>query len=380
MASPSSFTISTLRQSGAGLAPGSPELELRGRALPYREPGLVLEGSMRAEFTWYPGNAVATVQMLGAEEKSTVISGMWKDKFLKSATDEGRVVQPDAIALADGQQVVDVFDLVARVEAMRLAGQLLEVKWDGLTRHGLLLRFRQTWLRREDVQWELEFGWVSRGEVQTAPTLPLVPSANDFSDTVRGLTSRLQDALTSPPFQVVEDFTAAVESAVAEIDDAVLEVENAVTGTVQQVSAPVDAAERTLAAAESIKRSASSIVTTVETYPPVEIIKTGSISALTLGDALAADVYSRGLKLLGRQLELAAAEQGEALRASTRQEVLLASFVAPGPMDLREVSTRFYGQPDGWRTLLEYNRMETSTLTAGALVLVPRVDFAGRGA
>ena len=380
MGNPSSFTITTLRQSGAGLAPGSPSLEFRGRALPYRENKLVLEGAMRAEFTWYPGNAVATVQMLGAEEKPTVISGMWKDRFLKSATDEGQAVSPTAIALADGQQVVDVFDLVARVEEMRLAGQLLEVKWDGLTRHGLLLRFRQAWLRREDVEWEMEFGWVSRGEVQTAPTLPLVPSANDFADTVRGLTSQLQEAFSSPPFQVVEEFTAEVAAAVSEIDDAVLESENAVRGTMEQVSAPVDAAERTLAAAESIKRAASSIVTTVETFPPVEVVKTGSISTLSLGDALVADVYVRRLKQLARQLELTAAEQGQVLRASARQEVLLASFVAPGPMDLREVSTHFYGQPDGWRTLLEYNRLETSTLSAGMLVLVPRVDFAGRGA
>lgn len=362
------------------MTPGSPTLELRGRALPYRESGLVLEGTMRAEFTWYPGNAVATVQMLGAEEKPTVLSGMWKDRFLKSTTDEGQVVQPQAIALADGQQVVDVFDLVARVEELRLAGQLLEVKWDGLTRHGVLMRFRQSWLRREDVEWEMEFGWTSRGEVQVAPTLPLLPSASDFVDTVRELATRLEEALTAPSFQVVEEFTAAAAAAVAEIDDAVLEVENAVKGTVEQVMAPVDASERTLAAAATIKRAASSLVTTVESFPPVAIIKTATVSALTLGNALVAEVYARGLKTLARQLELVAAEQADTLRVSTRQEVLLASFIAPGPMDLREVATRFYGQPDGWRSLLEYNHLASSTLAAGTLVLVPRIDFAGRGA
>ena len=59
MGSPSSLVIATL--------PGAPvqmSLTLQGRALPYQ--GLELEGTMRAELTWYPGNGVASVQMLGA--------------------------------------------------------------------------------------------------------------------------------------------------------------------------------------------------------------------------------------------------------------------------------------------------------------------------
>jgi len=355
---------------------GKPSIALFGRAMPYQ--GLELEGSMRMETTWYPGNAVATVQMLGAQEKPTTFKGMWKDKFLASVTDEGTQVEPTAIVRVNGSPVASVMDLVNAFELMRLAGKLIRFQWGDIIRVGVLARFKQNWIRFEDCEWELEFQWTSRGEVQSPVTLPVAPDSSSFASDMAKLVTSLQDAIdtASQPFQVVEKFSSQVDSAFNVIDDASLEMANSVSNTTQLISTPADSAARGLAAAESIKDSAGSIVTAVEQFPPLELIKTTSPESLDLADALLADTYGRRVKAAARALQAFAAQQGDTLRAALDQDTLLAAFVARAPMDLRDVSQRYYNTPDEWRTLLAYNEMDSSELGVGDLVLVPKIGAA----
>ncbi len=368
MGTPSSFTIVTLDDNGK---PIQPTLELAGRALPYQ--GLELEGSMRAEFTWYPGNAVATVQMLGATEKATTIKGTWKDRFIKSATDEGAAVQPTGVAKFNNSPVFDVLDLANKVERMRLSGRLLEVKWDSIVRHGILMRFRQSWVRIEDLEWEMEFQWISRGEPQSPPSLPSSVTTDTFAQNMRNLVDAFKTATQPPPeLQVVADFTAEIQAASEVIDDAVLEMQNAAINATSLVLAPAAAAEAALAAAKSIQDAADQVIETVETFPPLQLIS--SSEPLSLGDELSADSYSRGIKRAAMAFRYLCAEEGETLRASVQQDILLASFIARSPTDLRDVSTRYYGDSDQWRFLMQYNNLPSSLLEVGTLVLVPKLS------
>lgn len=367
MGSPSSFTIKQLTGD-------QHSLELKGRALPYQP--LTLEGAMRAEFTWYPGNGVASVQMLGGEEKGTTISGTWKDRFIKSVTDEGRAVVPSGVALWDGSQVGDVYDLALLVDSLRKAGQLVEVKWDRFVRRGILLRFKQTWLRIEDLEWEMEFQWVSQGDEQTPPTIPDTPDANDFSKKLTAKLDQLRTALTLPPeFQVVDDFMSQVNSLADIIDDAAVEAENAVRNGIAKVSSPIEVAERVLTSAESVKTAASGIVTAVEQFPPKDLINTSAPDDLNVGDALLATTWSRNIKTQARDIALFASLEGDSLRAIVRRDQLLAVFTARENMDLRDVSRTYYGTTFQWRTLLSFNKFSTSKLSAGQVVLVPKLDF-----
>jgi hypothetical protein len=386
MSDPSTFTITTLRAQQGNLVPDSPVLQLRGRALPHQP--FTLEGTMRADLTWYPGNAVASIQMLGAEEKPTSVAGAWKDKFIRSTTDEGTEVSPAGVALYDGQQVRDVFELCLAVEEIRLGGQLVRVEWDSFVREGILHRFKQTWKRREDVEWEMEFMWISRGEPQSPVTLPASASTDAFSKELRADTDNLQEAAILPDFAVLEEFAAAIDSAVSDIEDAVLEVENGVKNVLAQVTSPLDAAERALAATETVATAASSIVTACEQFPALVLYKTqnvfggaGSTSNLDADDlafqeALVATNYQRGLKTAARTLQLTAVRQADTLRSQARSTALLASFLARAPTDLRDISQTYYGTPDEWRRLRAYNNFNSSKVEAGTLVLVPKLTFA----
>lgn len=351
------------------------ELQLKGRALPYQP--FTLEGSMRAEFTWYPGNAVATVQMLGAEEKPSTIEGMWKDRFIKNLTDENKQVIPTGVANFNGQAVADVFALVAAVEKIRLAGQLVRVEWDSITREGILRGFQQSWVRREDVKWQMTFEWASRGEAQVSVTLPSSPSPDAFSKQLSSLSDTLFTATKLPAeFSVVEDFTAAVEGPLADIVAAVAQVQAAVKNSVSQVLSPVDAAQRTLAAVQTVKTAASTIVDVVDSFPPVQLIKTFDLSELGLSDALVASNYGRSVREAARNLLLTAADQSDTLGTVSREEELVASFVSRSPIDLRHISQKYYGTPNEWRRLLTYNGFNSSIIPLGTLVMVPKITFA----
>ena len=53
---------------------------LQGRSLPYQ--GVAWGGTMELDVSWFPGNPVASVQVIGPREKGTTIVGKWKDIFL----------------------------------------------------------------------------------------------------------------------------------------------------------------------------------------------------------------------------------------------------------------------------------------------------------
>jgi hypothetical protein len=352
--------------------PSGSTLHLSGRAMPYR--GLEFERNTAAEFTWYPGNPVATTQLLGSKMKPTTLNGMWKDRFIKSVTDDNVAVMPEGIALFNGQQIASVLDLVEAVDQMQLEGLPVRFEWGAIVRVGTFMRFKQKWERFEDLEWEMEFQWTGTGAPQSPVTVPLMPSALSFAAQMQNLSDILHAAIHPPAFQVADDFLRTVNTAVALVDDAGKDMTAAVSNATRLISAPADASARALAAAESIKDAAASIVTAVEGTAPLDVIKSSSPSLLTLGDSLQADNYARGIKQASRALQAFAASAGDDLRASLNQDTLLAAFVARGPMDLRDVSQRYYNTPDEWRRLLSYNARSSSRLSAGDLILVPKLS------
>lgn len=370
MADPTNFTI-------VELTGDRRTLSLGGRCLPYKP--YSLKGKMRAEFTWYPGNAVASTQVLGAQEAPTTIRGQWKDKFVRSVDDEGFNVIPTGIAELNASQLADVMAIVTAVDSIRRGGQLLEVTWDAIVRRGLLTDFTHSWNRREWCEWEMEFTWISQGEDEQPITFAQPADANTFAGQLKNLVNNLEAQL-APAFQLVEDFSSTLNGYVAQITSASDQLTELASSVAAAAFTPQEAAERTLAAAESVKENASGIVTLVESTNPRDVIAVASPDDLGLGAVLDVDVYTRQLKVTSRSMVSLASENADTLRASIRQEELLATFVARQPTDLRQVSQIYYDTPDEWRRLLQYNQLTSSKLERGALVLVPKIDSADRGA
>lgn len=384
------------------------QLQLLGRCLPYRP--LTFEGSMRAETTWYPGNPTATLQMLGAEESPTSINGMWKDRFIRAVNDFGVpvVTGRTGVAIFNGNQVPDIRSLVAITDEFRLRGQLIELRWDEKTRIGYLKRFRQTWLRREDVEWEMEFQWINRGEaippVGFAPPVPRLDVANEIIDAVDALVNTSNTRIVTTAVEVddtdiplVSDIEGQISDALDTLDEAAASVADTAAKESAGVLSQLEAVQLTLAAFQTIKGTSDSLLDTTESVPPralqvsapptVDAIddaggptqatqttsgtETAGIASLTHEQALNAATYKRELDLAARKVRSIAVRRELELAAQSTRVPKVTTFVVGDDDDLRDIATSFYGTSEEWKRLLLYNNLSTSKLTAGQIVLVP---------
>lgn len=375
MSDASSFIISELT---------GPEhkLKLVGRALPYRP--LEFDGEMRAEFTYYPGNPQATVQMIGPKEGETTINGMWKDRFMKSMT-EGLiplpVFNPPGKALYDGSQVPDVLTLVKIVDGFRRRGQLLEVNWDELTRRGVMLNFRHKWLRREDVEWEIKFGWVSQDEEIPPVGFGFGSSLLDF---INELVNALNDLIS-----LVSDFIDAIKSTIAAFRSIVNLINNIVDSITELVSsmvdlakqavnlvlAPIQIARQFVAGYQAIKDTCLGLWDVIGSFPARAAAAAGPEIAgtVTQSEVVDAERRQQAARKAARKLAALAAQRAQEVEAQTTDSNDVARETVHQGQDLRAISNLYYGTPDEWKRLATYNRIKTSSPPAGSVILIPRL-------
>jgi hypothetical protein len=252
------------------------------------------------------------------------------------------------------------------------------VTWDALVRRGILTRFSHTWQRREDVEWEMEFTWIGQGEKEQSVAFAKGPSATDFATTVANLVSTLSTAVQAS-FNVVAGYRNSLMGYVGTIEGAAGDLSDLAMQASNQVLTTVEAAQRTLAVVTTLKDSAAEIVNLCGSTPLRAVKSVADSSQDTFGELCEVDVWVRGVKDAARAIETTSAEQGDEIKTTVDQEDVLAVFVARGNTDLRDVSAQYYNTPDEWRSLMQYNDMTESKLTAGQVVKVPKAQTAGRG-
>ncbi len=186
----SSLVIEELTQPGSGKHRRL--VELTGSALPFM--GAEWSGSLQMTTTWYPGNGdEATQQVLGPREMPSNWNGDWRRTML------GRKVGSDSQAVVydtDGERkiVVDPHILRETLEDIFRSGMRLRVSWivsgqigtEGNTqasafggvsesftptpldakivREGRAKTWKFKHTRMQDIEWNIEFEWVSRGK------------------------------------------------------------------------------------------------------------------------------------------------------------------------------------------------------------------------
>jgi len=359
-------------------------LTLSGRSMPYQP--IAFEGAMRAEFTWYPGNPQATAQVLGPSESPTSINGVWKDRFIKTATDpipelnipELPVSNVQGRAEYDGILVRDVSSLVSAMDGFRRRGQMLKMTWDQITRHGLMTKFRHAWLRHEDVEWEVEFTWMSQGE-------DTVPIAFGQENNIEDLANAIADAVNAliAVVQAVFNLINEIASLINNLVDMIVEAVSAIVDLVQQaielVMLPFQVAEKIKAAYETIADACTGIIDTIESVPDQVLNAASSLVGGTEPEALQAETYKRDVKVQARNVRVIAKEAQQQVAATAEQQPAINVVQPRQDQDLRSVSTQQYGSPNEWRRLRRYNRLRGSRLSAGSKLLIPRIQVPVQG-
>lgn len=199
-------------------------VELRGRAMPYRKVGWGV--SQRVNTIWYPGNPVASQQVIGPEEDPTTMKGMWKALYLT-----GHDGNSDAVLVSrgggfgasksgGGNQPSDIVDLF---QEMCRSGIVWRVTWLSEVRKGVMTNFTPTWIRQTDCEWELTMEWSSRDDEDNVPLD--VPGTGDNSLDLFGALNDMLDIAAAGPLvtrqllaMAVNDIRAIQETASRVID------------------------------------------------------------------------------------------------------------------------------------------------------------------
>jgi len=367
---------------------------LKGRSLPYRP---VAWGSdLRVETKYFPGNPVAQAQVLGPMWQDTEMTGKWKDAFLFN--DESRVILngfpptagpgrpgtrlfggksfqsggavPGAIGEARRARTVrDAFWLIQR------AGQLLRVEWGSIVRYGFISSFSANHDREEDIEWTMTFKWI--GDTNAIPKPRSTPKF-DAPGLLAQLLSRIQDFINSINADLALLFgrIQVVTQTITRIGNLVAELINTLASIVNVLLVPVQIIGTLEQQLTLIILAVQDLIDEVRSVPAAyaALQDGGSPIQANLASAAAAAIAFNAARL-----GVDAADTRQQLQEFSTPEII-AVYNATTDVTLRDVSNLYYGTPDNWPLIAEFNGLQTSLAPRGTLLRIPAVDTnAGQG-
>jgi len=325
-------------------------IELGGRALPERP--FPAGGRLRSKKTWYAGNNVATLQVLGSEDIDTQIKGVWNDRYIV-----------DQVATTGFETPQLARDVVRIFEVLQRSGNALRVQWSDVVRMGILAEFEPNWLREQDVEWSMRFEWYGRDDQEvTRATLDEPPNSAEL----RRRQNESDDRLAFEPDSIRTDYSDSVRAGAASVRARVGALFDRVRSAQSVAAIPLTAVRGALADAEAL-RSIGNVL-------GVELIEAPLEAATELEgliDRLGAETWRReqGRRVLRTQAE--GQRVARDLRRLTRPEPIAVITVRGGNDSLRRLARDYYGTADEWRRIADVNDLSSSVVAPGTLIVIP---------
>jgi len=345
----------------ATLQDGQPagRIELRGRQMPYRP--MSFETRQRVKTTYYPGNPVATQQVIGPTEEPSVFNGMWKDLFLG-----------DGAAMA----LKDLFEDICR------RGPLVEVSWGagilndtagaaqvqngGYVRRGILTRFKTSPERPQDIAWEMEFTWRGTDDISVSPisATDIVNPREGALDAVAAfddanfVTNAFKDLQNTRLYKLPQSLSDQLDNATQLLTEASKGIQSA-SDTITNFSlVPADAVERLIGAYAAAESASRQLRDAFLNFPKTQM-QVFDDAADLLG------LESQILTLLSHTDNVAdVASRGKAAAQQQVVPIVVAEVRAVPGSDLRALAQQFYGDPDLWTAIARFNGLTTSEVPA----------------
>jgi len=403
----SSLVVEELTAAGKG----SPRrVTLIGPGLPFM--GAEWGGENNLITTWYQGNGdEATQQVLGPRELPSHWNGDWRRTMMGKSP--SGFVDEDGFAL----EVVRPMDLMNALESIFRGGQRLRVTWtvsstsSNPDEEGRIVREgrAKTWkfkpTRVQDIEWEVEFHWMSRGK----KTVKVTSSrANTVVGDTSALTNKLNKLLalgikqrlgvTSPKSLTLgelEQLASLPSRLVARLARQVQQITSTVT---QVVNIAKTLASQPAAIANSIVNQCHNVISQCRNFTddigriPAELHSTQSrvdsmlraASTFSRQSDAAGEVAKAAFDLaqkLQQQLAATPLSGKVGVQQLTGPGAILAAYVVRQGDTPQRISQRFYGTPDHAIDLLRANRLpyHQPTLPIGKVLIVPDLSTTGPG-
>ncbi len=324
-------------------------LILKGRSLPH-SPTSFGRGSLRSHKTTYPGNPQSTQQVLGPEEGDCSLEGTWKSRFIG-----GTVAQ-----VGFSREVASAADMVEFVDAIRRAGQTVQVQWGPIVRVGLLVGFEPVWERIQDVRWTIDFEWQSQGEVTTKVKKPSFkkPSLLDKLNA-------LSDELALGPEFLLPDINAMLVTAIAETREKVGRLFQALQQIARIGNIGRDVAGAVNTAAASLRNQLLEASNATAEVPVSQVSSSPDHATL-----VETELWRRRVSEMMMDLLDTVSLFEEDVEANVSPDPI-AIVVTKQDQTLYQLSVQFYGTPDLAQFLAEVNFIDTAIVPAGTPIVVP---------
>jgi hypothetical protein len=335
-------------------------IQLVGRQLPHRP--IVFGGRMRTSKVDYPGNPVASQQVIGPIEKNTTVTGEWND-----------------IYLGDGQAMAlrEIFDTIRR------RGFSVEVTWpmaamsgtpetptfsgDPIVRVGLMVDFTATIGLIQDVGWSMEFEWRSQGQGAASSLLTATAALNPrdgFADVVDDLDvaiatwQAVQDGTVIRQFGLPQAASDAFTLAFQAVDTVREQIERATGGVVSAIVIPYAASQQLIAACANGVQAMIEMENSILNIPMLhmEVIDNG-LDLIRMHDNFLTSLLAIALA------KETCADAAVGVSVDVEPEIV-GEVDAPAGTDLRDIAIRFYGDPDMWWAIANYNDIDGSAVPA----------------
>jgi len=355
---PTAFTMQELGDAGEG-TDALHTIVLKRRALPYRP--LTLKGTQRHEITWYPGNPVATLQVLGPTEEDTSLSGVWKDVFIRGSD----------FATLDGRNLADAKAVIDAVDQMRRRGRKIRVTWDEIIREGIISDFTQTWDRRQDIAWSITFAWVGRGDPDVAPTLSPTVTVSDIASKTSSVLAELTLDLVVLPYAASPSMLDRLNAGLDKLRARQQELLDVTTQVLNRAIAPIDGARRAASTLLNMAGDALAMAQTIEANVAFSLRSAALPIRFTAGLALQAAATSRRALQNLKALRFLALERQSKLTTQVEGDVLSQLLGTDGD-DLRKVAQTMFGDSADWRVIAVFNNVRTARISAGQKINIPR--------
>lgn len=360
-------------------------LILRGRSLPYR--GVAWGSDLRVETKYFPGQPVAQAQVLGPVWTDTSMRGMWKDAFLFD--DESRVTllgfpaigaagRPGSAtfggkSFASGGSIPGGVGEARRARTVRdaflllqRAGQLLRVEWGSNVRYGFLKSFVPDHDREEDIRWEMTFTWIGDS---SSPPKPKVRPKFDPPGFLAALIAAVQAFLNAMNAAIAKLYGAAllVTQRITRIGSLITGLINTITSLAGLLFVPRDVLGVIKQQITAIKLAVRDLLATIRggsaAYNAAR--SGGNPAEINIASEAAAAIAFNAARL-GVEMSLTLDQLGE-----LESPGLLGVFTTPNDVTLRDVSTRFYGRPEGWTLIADFNGIAGSIAPRGTVLRIP---------
>lgn len=399
----STLTIEELPTTGKGR-----KLVLQGGGLPFM--GSEWAGENNLTTTWYPGNGEeGTQNIMGPRELPSSWSGDWRRTMLSRS----RVVFTDE---SGGQsQIIRPMVLMRAFESLMRSGRRLRVTWavvgdteentEKIVREGRAKTWRFPITRHTDVQWSVEFHWMSRGERKPSPISIRDDSfaANVIALNVQlgkmnaiiggklraGFKVKLPSRLTLGQLESLANYPKNAANSL-------LKTGNRLTTTLGQLgkiantvrSTPYAIANSAVDLARNSVAVCNQFTDQMSRLPPeahsldnnVRSLVRSSRHIYEVGDAVEA-VARRALEMdeqfrrMVAQVALAGAPSRRTSSTATQARILALHVVKSGDTPER-VSMKYYGNPDHSAEIMRANKLpwHQTTLPIGRPLVIPTID------